>query len=451
MIERFAVSEPGPGLLERAGDALQDAWRSSRAWVQDLLVAQEQDLKAAAAGAVAAGVLYIFFRSVRHRWPEHYSTLSGVLEASVNRSVLRYLAFRSLPVYFAGVFLGATVDRLRLNAALALACMTVLHVGFTNGRAVLRLFSRSSRDPRKASLSIYYILSALIVVLTALLAGWSYGLWRRFIPSPEDVVVSLWTGLFAAVLAAYILSLKHDHADAEGLIAQARTDVGTDVWEHIDVMAWKHDCEADVLRAIVVVESLQRPAWVRRLERAMGRVSRRGSYGVAQMTAAEPLSDKESVEALAVSFEGYYPERSSNGHIKRERMEARVERHNRKAAFIETFRDVFFELHPVYVPNHSTARALDGRPIIEVVSVEREGAEWALRGTACVHEANIVWASFGDNGATGGQVTATIGAPHRGRWELRLPLAARRVTLAQEAMEEDATAALEMLVEVDLD
>jgi hypothetical protein len=38
-------------------------------------------------GAAGAFLLPIFYRSVKHRWPENYSTLRGVLESSVSGGV----------------------------------------------------------------------------------------------------------------------------------------------------------------------------------------------------------------------------------------------------------------------------------------------------------------------------------------------------------------------------
>lgn len=51
-----------------------------------------------AAGFAGAAFLSLFFRSVRLRWPEDYSTLRGVLEAYVSQGFARSVAFRTLPV-----------------------------------------------------------------------------------------------------------------------------------------------------------------------------------------------------------------------------------------------------------------------------------------------------------------------------------------------------------------
>ncbi len=111
-------------------------------------------------GLAAAGVLHIFFRSVRHRWPEHYSTLRGVLESYVSQGLGRYIAFRTLPVYLAGIFTAITVDRLDLNAGLALIIMGLVHLTATNGRAALTATTSSAKDPRPRGLLLTTRLSA---------------------------------------------------------------------------------------------------------------------------------------------------------------------------------------------------------------------------------------------------------------------------------------------------
>ena len=51
-------------------------------------------------------------------------------------------------------------------------------------------------------------------------------------------------------------------------------------------------------RAIILAESQQRPRWFRKIERIGGSVIGVGTYGVAQVAAPAPISDKESIDEL---------------------------------------------------------------------------------------------------------------------------------------------------------
>lgn len=106
------------------------------------------------ASLFAAAFLSVFFRSVRLRWPENYSTLRGVLEAYVSQGLWRYVVFRTLPVYAVGVFLWVSIDRGGGRPAAGVLVMGAAHVAATNGRAVARLCRRPREGENLANLSL---------------------------------------------------------------------------------------------------------------------------------------------------------------------------------------------------------------------------------------------------------------------------------------------------------
>ena len=46
----------------------------------------------------------------------------------------------------------------------------------------------------------------------------------------------------------------------------------------------------------MIIENIQRPCWFRRIETLIGKVARRGSYGIMQVQADRPLSNKQSIK-----------------------------------------------------------------------------------------------------------------------------------------------------------
>lgn len=358
-----------------------------------------------------------------------------MLESYVSQGLGRYMVFRTLPVYLVGVFTAVTVDRLDLNAVLALAVMALAHVIATNGRAAWTAVSPTARDPRPRSLVLYYSATSTLVAAAVLTSALTYQLWTALIPQPSEVVLALWTGTIAAVLAAYVQTFRRREPEPDELVARARNDMGEHLWQYAEESAWRHDCDSDLIRAILVAEVAQRPGWLRRLEYAKGRLVPRGSYGVAQMQADQPMSEAKSIDALAASLASYYPERDQYGALRWERLAHRLERHNRKVAFLEMVREVLAVLQP-YPAAATEAKALDGRPIIEVQSVRRVGDNWILHGTASVFEANLAYITEGDEPQVTSFLTVSTGGPRRGRWTLSQPIATRRVWLYEPSVEE---------------
>lgn len=409
-------------------------------------------LVAAVCGAIAALILHVFFRSVQHRWPESYSTLRGALEAFVAQRLSHYLVFRTAPVYMTAVFLGVTTGRLGANPSTAIVVMTGAHLAATNGRAVIAVFRRRERERRAFTLFLYHSVTALLILIAAGFAAVTFRWWGGLIPFPREVVFALWTGVIAAVLGAYIQSFKKaDPTEAE-LVEQAQEDMGKDIWDYAQKSAWNHACDPDLVRAVLVTEVTQRPRWMRRLERTKGRLVPSGTYGAAQVTADKPLSDRESIDALAASFAGYHPDRTEAGSVIRERLAARLETHNPSIAFRTICMAVYDHLQGYPIAT-AVARAADQRPIIEVVCPERRGRTWLLSGTASVFEGNIAYHADTDDGPLQGATMAAIGGPQRGPWELKLPLSARKVWLFEENANRDIgtrNSDREVYVDIDL-
>jgi hypothetical protein len=403
------------------------------------------------AGLAAAAALWLFYGAVQNRWPEQYSAISTVLDSYIREHLWMYLAFRLVPVYLVGVFIAVIVERAKGSIPLALTIMTVAHLTLTNGRSiVLLLRSRSSK--RMQTLLIYNAVVVVVVVLTTAAAGLTFRLWDGLVPNPSDLVVAAWAGVFAVILAVSAQRLVRFRGEnGEELLAHAKRDIGSSPWQYAEEAAERQATDPLLIQAILAAEALQRPHWIRRLERTKGRILPRGTYGVAQVASDQPLSDQESIDRLCSSWAGYFPERDSYGSVADVRLAARLEQHNSNPGFAHSAIDFYRQLQPQpFAQSERTAR--DHRPVIEVNRISRQGQTWELSGTASVYEANlIVTTSTEDGTSSTSHTTATTGAPGRGRWSIELPLAVRKLWLSTEQMEEDSSEVREQLtVFVDL-
>ncbi len=79
----------------------------------------------------------------------------------------------------------------------------------------------------------------------------------------------------------------------------------------------------------------------------------------------------------------------------------------------------------------SLGEATDGRPVVEVGTVELSGGSVRLRGTASVYEGNVHIHLQTHDGSPGEWYSsqASVGGPGRGTWEIKLPVRAWPVRL----------------------
>jgi len=145
------------------------------------------------------------------------------------------------------------------------------------------------------------------------------------IPQPQEFVSAAWTALFVVVLSTAVLKVMSQKLSPEDLLGHAQKDIGEELWTEIRSISAKYSCDPAFIRAIVAGEVLQRPRWLRSIEKIKGIVFRRKSYGVAQVSSDSPLSDKESIIRLCQNYAGYYPKAELADH---ERIRAKVEMHN---------------------------------------------------------------------------------------------------------------------------
>lgn len=230
----------------------------------------------------------------------------------------------------------------------------------------------------------YYVGNLVLFAGIVALSYFSHALYTNFVPGPEELVFAVWTAGFAAVLATGLQGLlRSPSLSTEQKLGAARKDIGEGTWAHIDEAAGAANCDPMLMRAIIAAEALQRPRWMRNLERVKGRIIPEGSYGVAQMTASRPLSDNQSVEALCREHAGYYPARGDGGDIRNSLLEARIEKHNINPEFVASVMEFYRYLTP-WAMGRSAAVSYDGRSYIEVTTVRRVGDQFKIEGTAVV-------------------------------------------------------------------
>ncbi|NOJ58424.1 hypothetical protein [Arthrobacter sp. 260] len=322
--------------------------------------------------------------------------------------------------------LAITVERLDGNVLVALICMGVPYALLNDGRAMWRLRRRGSG--RGPVLWFYYVFNLVLITGLVALSLTTYRVYMEFVPEPDELIFALWTAVFAAVLAtAFQQLLRTPNLSVEQKLAAARKDMGEGTWAYVEEAASNANCEPVLMRAIVAAEALQRPRWMRRLERAKGRVIPEGSYGVAQMTASKPLSDAQSVQALCDQHAGYYPVRNSAGYVRDALLRARIEKHNSNPEFVASVMEFYHHLTP-WVQHHSASISYDGRPHIEVVGVQRIGSQFEIKGFAVIPSSQLC-AAYCDDAGWHSPVEIQDPGDRRQGWGTRVPLEATQVVV----------------------
>jgi hypothetical protein len=250
---------------------------------------------------VGALVLRGVYTTVRTRWPMHYFDIGGPaadgVDPIVSRSMTRYVAFRTAPVFIVATFVVVTSVRWGRNEWLAAGLLVSWYATLV---AASTMIDRRRRPSSVGDRSVaYWTASAVLVVLSSATAVVLRSSTAGLVPSPDELLASLWSAAFAAVAGVLVFrSMTSSHTSVDTQLLRSYREIDPRLIEHALSLSGQHNASAELVICIMVVENMQRPPWFRRLERLRGRL-RRGkpsTYGVMQVRSSQPLTDRESIE-----------------------------------------------------------------------------------------------------------------------------------------------------------
>lgn len=302
-----------------------------------------------AAGVAGAAFLFMYFRVAEAKWPNSYFAAGDARSFRISRHPLRYVAFRFAPVAIVSYFMVAVLSNGGQPYIVAVLTFGALHLVLHIGSAVTNVATaaKTSLWDRPSLLVGYGLVVAGVVAAVPLgsLAGQHQQL-QALVPPPSQLTASLWTGVFAAVAGAFLLrATQGGEITTDEMIAHVRSNVSGDIWRRADAAAAAHDADQLLVHAVLIGECLQRPSWIRRLERIKGRLLPAGTYGVMQAYADHPLTDEESVElavqgklaGITVPMDSGYPDQGSLRNI--------VSTYNRRTGFVDLVVDIYQTLY----------------------------------------------------------------------------------------------------------
>lgn len=274
-------------------------------WLQQLL-------------ALVLGVsfLHVFFRAVESKWPVSYAALSSGPDYAISRNIVRYLLFRLGPVAVTVVYAAVTLGRADAPVVVPGTGIGLVHGLVTSGRAEFELIRRHQVQ-RRPLVAVMHPTIVLLVTVVALGAASAARRFDAVVPAANDVVSSLWIGLIAGVIGSYLGRLTQGaFVEMEAIFTASRRSIPAGLWDAVTPLAERHGADPQLVRAVMLVENIQRPRWFRRLERFVGRFVGRGTYGILQVRAERPVSDLDSLElALQAQFRGLAPVARPDGGI----------------------------------------------------------------------------------------------------------------------------------------
>lgn len=299
-----------------------------------------------ATGLVAALALNLVYRRIQSEWPQSYFSLTDYWSHVKALVPSRYIVFRFGPVVLVGLFGVRQMEALEWPAWPFSAVTFVAHAGATSLRAGWRIVRYRRSDERWGPLLVLHLVTTAAVagclVAATLLGDWISVL----VPDLESIRNEIWAALLGSMLTfAFIRSTRAPQRTLADIIATQRQRIGPELLSYARRTAAENDLDAKIVETVLLVESIQRPQWFRRLEWLKGILFRSGSYGIMQVQTQRPIGDRASIDlALEIHHDAFRtPSQHDSGHD--EPVSSQLCGYNRSQAFLELADDIHGEIY----------------------------------------------------------------------------------------------------------
>jgi len=308
---------------------------------------QESNVTVIMLGAGGAAFLYIFFRAVEARWPENYYGLSDLTSYQLSLHLPRYLTFRFLPVVVVAFAVSVIANSLGQIGWLAALFTALFHGAATAGRASVTAARHSGIFGRRLLLAAHS--GVFLAVVCAGLIGGLLGemdALHVLLPDPEAMKSDLWTALLAGIFGAYLARVSwRSEIDPHQFVRESTRRLDPELLNRAETAAERHGTDPNLVKAILLVENMQRPSWIRAIERSAGRWLPIGTYGVMQIRSEHPVTDSESIElAVETKLAGEKVPTKEDGGLDYRALQRIIRRYNGNERFVELVESTYFVL-----------------------------------------------------------------------------------------------------------
>ncbi len=263
---------------------------------------------------VSIFLIHIFYRYIENKWPEVYFSTSDKMSVFIALSPVRFVIFRFFPIVLTTTFVLAIIkdDYFTVRNRVVIGFLIgFVHAFRTDLIAIFKVLKNSKSIKlyaNKWSQIIVHVFSTFLVVSLSIFAGYFSSLksFQKMTPTWQGVVDNLWSSI---ITAGFIFGFYHLYSTLGSKIsssissidiyAASRKNISSMIFQEISRQSKIHNANENLAMAICIVENLQRPSWVRFLEKVKSFFLPRGTYGIMQVSSSGYISDKESV-AIAI-------------------------------------------------------------------------------------------------------------------------------------------------------
>lgn len=255
-------------------------------------------------------LMHFFYSAFKMKWPELYFSDADSLSFFISVNPKRYILFRIAPVFIiTTMVLSAYSKQFAAHELLFLGLSVgIVHSLSTNGRALIKLIYNSksiAKFVNRVTQQLFHIFSIVVLSLTGLFGGVisKSHLISKVTPTIEGIINNIWASVITALVAVYLYkSFESQRMSDDEMLYRSLNSIPIELLKFIEVHCESRNADPNLVKAVCLVENIQRPLWFRKLEEMKSRIVHHGSYGIMQVESDKILSDKESISLAIDNF-----------------------------------------------------------------------------------------------------------------------------------------------------
>lgn len=292
-------------------------------------------------------ILRSFYIRVKREEPDHYFSLRDVGSQSVVKHYAKYFVFRSFPILIICLLnykIFPTFGDINEDCVLSLNFILVLaEVLLTNLKGYARY--------RGIGLAYQHLIFALVLTSIPYFAKLINSEFSNLLPSAQGVLDNIWSGMVIygvlSVLGAFSKSKNEDNSidilmfNKDMLMNRISSNK-----EFIISESKKYHADANLVMAVAIYESIQRPIGFRFLERVFVFIFRKpATQGVMQFMSKKIITDHESV---TLSIKEYFQGTAKVNLSDFSMLSNILARYNPSTQYLEDVAKIYFILSGIY-------------------------------------------------------------------------------------------------------
>lgn len=252
-----------------------------------------------------------FYTVFQVNWPQYYFSSADATSFFIRNSLFRFLFFKIIPpaiimIFYLSVFMR---DYNRSSMIFAAVTSMLMFISFTDGDVLFQLLFKR-RDVKVFFNKYSQIVFHLFVIVILLIIGAMCGYYAKnqmlsyIIPSYSALRDTLWATFIGFLLASYFRdAISATYVSENEIINKSIKEINPELLKYIDEVSKNNNANRNLVKAICVTENLQRPKWIRTIEKIKSLLIKEGTYGIMQVRSNKYIDDRESIK---MSVEKYF-------------------------------------------------------------------------------------------------------------------------------------------------